>query len=406
MNLGIDWGGFNNALARIDVPGSFQRGLDEGRARKQASDLRTALAAHAANPGNPEALRVIAAINPQMAAGLEDQAYQRQERQRAGEFRSAFGDYVAARPQPNALGSLVTGPAIPVRPTDDKYQEPTMGPPPEFSVAVKRGAPTQNALAPSQPVAFAVPAGPDPRIAARERALRADPEKFLTYEGKRLDIDADRLKQLRALNESAMQILGGVHDDATMQAGKVRARAMYQQFGVPTDFIDQIPDAYSPELVRSFQMQGMDTAKQLAAVARENKLGWDVEDDLLDNERADRNTDSQIETREGQLALGQDRNAIARERNDLTRTDPRRVAPQRRPDPQPSPSSVIGRIMAKQAAGQTLTPAEQRTLDEHRAPRGRGGRGRGRGGAAPARIVNQQTGQVMILKGGKWVPES
>lgn len=48
---------------------------------------------------------------------------------------------------------------------------------------------------------------------------------------------------------------------------------------------------------------------------------------------------------------------------------------------QPSPSAVIGRIMNKQARGETLTPAERQTLDEYRAPKGKPRRG-----GAPVRV--------------------
>lgn len=76
------------------------------------------------------------------------------------------------------------------------------------------------------------------------------------------------------------------------------------------------------------------------------------------------------------------------------------------PDKPPSPSSVIGKIMAKQAAGQPLTTGEQRVWVEYQS-RGRKNSGKGRagsGGGNGAIIVNPQTGKRLQLQGGKWVP--
>jgi hypothetical protein len=69
----------------------------------------------------------------------------------------------------------------------------------------------------------------------------------------------------------------------------------------------------------------------------------------------------------------------------------------------PSPNSVIGKIMAKVAAGQPLSKGEQKLYDEWQAKQSKGS-GRGRGGGAGAVIVNPKTGQRLRLVNGKWVP--
>lgn len=65
-------------------------------------------------------------------------------------------------------------------------------------------------------------------------------------------------------------------------------------------------------------------------------------------------------------------------------------------------STLIERLREKVAAGQQLTPGEQRVWDSYQ----RSGRQRGRAGRAgnAATIVNPTTGQRMVLQGGRWVP--
>lgn len=280
----------------------------------------------------------------------------------------------------------------------------------------------QNALMPRPAVPHAAgtianpadvtPTGPNAaEPSAMERAVRADPEAFLTFQGKRLEVTAKDLKNYRDLNDTAMQLLGGVNDQATYDMAKKRAHALYSSYGQDaSQFLSQLPAEYTPDTVESLRMQGMDSSKQMAAIARENRLEWDIEDDIADNERADRSTDSVIEYREERLE-DYDAAEEARERrfraseagrNKRHSTPRPSTARGGRGSSGPSPTSVIGRIMDKQASGQALTPAEQKTYDEHRA-----GRGRSRGGAGAGRsavIVNPKTGQRMQLEGGKWVP--
>lgn len=84
-------------------------------------------------------------------------------------------------------------------------------------------------------------------------------------------------------------------------------------------------------------------------------------------------------------------------------------ASQARPD---SPSSVFGALLAKQARGETLTPAEQATLAQYnRRPR-RGGGGFGGSGApampaAPSSAptaTDPKTGKKVQWNGSAWVP--
>lgn len=133
------------------------------------------------------------------------------------------------------------------------------------------------------------------------QAAQADPSAFLVFQGRQTKLTADRLKVARDGNEAAMQIMGGVHDQASYERAKAQAGELYASHGLDISQL-ALPDQYNPELVRDLQMQGMDTSKQLQAIARENRLNWDIQDDRADNVRADRNTNSLAATRSGQLA--------------------------------------------------------------------------------------------------------
>lgn len=374
MAVNLDW----SLLGPLpDIGGAFRRGMEQGDEQAKKRVQENALAALARDRNDPRAVEMLWRVNPSLAASYETHSMKRADWQREGEFRGAVSDYLVGQQNGGLAQQRAAAPA-----------------------------PTQNALAPlvggkPQPSMQARPTGvslaemgsqPTPRPArtmtARERAIRANPEKFLTYEGKRIDIDSDRIKQMLTLNDGAMQILGGVHDDETLLAAKERARALYQRFGMPTETIDQIPDTYSPELVRSLQMQGMDTAKQLQQVVRENRLEWDIQDDLEDNERADRNTNSMVETRQGQLAN-------TRRGQDLTNS--RGVRGQNIASRDRVRGQDIG--SRDRVRGQDITDKRTR---ESASFRGTGGK---RGRAATARIVNPQTGEAMVLRNGQWVKD-
>lgn len=213
-------------------------------------------------------------------------------------------------------------------------------------------------------------AGPSPQ----ERAMRADPEKYLSFQGKRLDITADQLKGYRDLNDTAMQLLGGVNDQASYDRAKEQAKAIYAQNGADPSVIDKLPPEYSPEVVKSLQMQGMDTAHQLLQVARENKINWDEYDDQVDNERADKSLQELSGYREQRIA------AQKREQ-DL--------------------------VDARTRRGQDMSSADRRESVRQRAEAARM-----RGSGNPARvsagdgaiIKNPKTGQRLMLKNGQWVP--
>lgn len=272
-----------------------------------------------------------------------------------------------------------------------------------------------SARAPSQPATLgdvmAAPqqAGPsDRQRQAYERLVRADPEKFLTFEGKRLDIDKKRLEGFRDLNDTAMQLLGGVHDQQTYDMARQYGRQLYGRYGEDFDALE-LPDQYSPELVRSLRLRGMETKEQLAAIARENRLDWDIADDIEDNERAGLREESLASDREARRAQNQERVAIARERARLAREG--RGSGMGSAGPK-SEAALYTDIRRRWMNDEPINSREKAFAEDYERRRNIKDRGRPRAaktakGAAAIRdgaiIRDKATGKRKIRRGGQWV---
>src|SRR5699024_2239470 len=120
------------------------------------------------------------------------------------------------------------------------------------------------------------------------RAMTADPTGYLTFKGKQIGVTADQLNATAQLHDNVMQLLGGVHDQASYDRAKQEAAALYGNSGLDVSALN-LPDAYDPKSIRDLQLQGMDTSKQLEAIARENRLHVYSSNVAADNARADRN---------------------------------------------------------------------------------------------------------------------
>jgi len=321
------------------------RAAEEGMRMRAALETQRALAALQAGP-NPDAMRALYTYNPALAMQVEDQMYQRAERGRAATSRDAMADALLGGPPPMMAPAFPPNVVMP-----DVPQRDPLAPLPERPVAnpAPQGSPADSGEGlPEMPVQRQSPSRP--RYSdAEQRAIRADPDAFLTFQGKRLDLTKKQFGQYRDLNNMGMQLLGGVHDQATYEAAKQRALQLYSSFGHDaSEFIGGLPPQYSPETIKMLRLQGMDTAKQLAAIAREN------------------NIESQIEVRE-QRADEYERHNRAIESN-VRRGQDRR--PSGRGTKAPTPTAVIGRIMDKQARGERLSGAERQVLEEYRAGKG------------------------------------
>jgi hypothetical protein len=240
-----------------------------------------------------------------------------------------------------------------------------------------------------------------PRDAAFQRLARADPESALKVRQEYAELDDQKLKNWNALNEGGLRILSGVYDQRSFDEAKLRARSLYERYGEDPEVLAGLPEQYSPEAVNAIRMEMMSAKDQFGTLRAERKLEWDIEDDEIDNERADRNLESLSEYRQGSLAN-------VRRGQDLTDDRGRRGQHLASGDRQRGQnlSDTRGR------RGQDLTNArglQGQALTDKRVRESAGFSGRGRrGGAAAApvaRIRNPQTGQVMVLRGGKWVAE-
>jgi hypothetical protein len=224
------------------------------------------------------------------------------------------------------------------------------------------------------------PGGPT----AEQRAVSANPEGYLSFQGKQLGISAEQLKQYRDTNETAMQLLSGVHDQASYDQAKTVAKNLYAQHGLNIDEMG-LPPEYSPETVRDLQMRGMDTAHQVQAIARENKLNWDEYDDQQDNERADKSLQDLSGYREQVIDArrrGQDMvDQRTRRGQDMSSSDRQAAIRQRA---EAAKASVQQRSEAAKMRG-SGKPASVSAGDG-------------------AIIKNPKTGQRMKLQNGQWVP--
>ena len=147
-----------------------------------------------------------------------------------------------------------------------------------------------------------------PGADALNRIAMADPDEAMKLEGAHLKMTREKLDTYQAVNAAGLQLMGGVHDQASYDRARAQAHAIHEEYGVGPDAL-ALPDQYDPTVVQSLMMQAMKTSDQLSAIRAEKKLAWDVEDSQIDNARADRNTDSTIAHRraqEGLTARGQD----------------------------------------------------------------------------------------------------
>jgi hypothetical protein len=311
----------------------FLKGMQQGQQLQQQQRIRDAMSALSGR-NDPNALRSLYAADPKLGMEMETTIGKREDRQRADASRAALAAYI-------------TG------------SDPV----------------TAGAAAPAS--AGAPPASPGMGDAAATAAA-LDPEKFITVAGKKSNITKTQLETSIKVHDAAMQILGGVHDDASLQSAKQEARTLYQQYGGDPSFIDQIPDTYDPQVIHDLELRGMDTSHQLNALAHENDVG-----SLITTRAA--NTAEHVrhdQVQESNVQRGQNISSTDRRRGqDLTNN--RASQPKPAATRPATPSTVIGGIMAKQAAGQQLTPQEQQLYNDYRSTKKRGG------GGAPARPQNR-----------------
>jgi hypothetical protein len=203
-----------------------------------------------------------------------------------------------------------------------------------------------------------------------------------------MDLSAGKLKMFRDANRGVAEATSGATDQLSWDAAMNRADGLYGQFGI--DVRSQFPAEYpGPEGIRRIMMNAMEIDDQLSAMDRREKLDWDMEDDRLDNDRADRNTTSLIGKRN------------------------QPPAPRREGAPRPvTQSGVMGGILKKVADGVPLSKGEEQLYGRWRDGGGRGGGRQGGGAPATGKTTYQvgqtatdpKTGKKVSWNGKGWVP--
>ncbi|MET0240197.1 MAG: hypothetical protein ABW184_09905 [Sphingobium sp.] len=227
----------------------------------------------------------------------------RNEQKRMEEARRAAGDYVLATRQGGPAG-----------PTTASVDRAGMG-----------GSPTASSPNLQQLVQAGLSTQQDAG-GAFGRLAQLDPDRALAMESGERKARKEQLDLEHQLNNSAINMLARARDQQSYDVMKARAAQLYGQHGVDIGSFN-LPDQYDPDVMHGLLLSALDTDKRLAAERGSKRLEWDIEDDQLDNDRADRNTDSVISDRSARRDItvrGQNlTDARGRRGQDISSTDRR-----------------------------------------------------------------------------------
>jgi hypothetical protein len=135
----------------------------------------------------------------------------------------------------------------------------------------------------------------DPVKARATYVAAGDIPGAMSFDKSRLDAQKAELETYAKINENALQLLGGVHDQASYDAARAQAKAMYEQYGHGQHFPD-LPTVYDPRTIQDLQMRALSGKEQIAA--RRAEL------DASERERHNRATEG---VAAGNLALSRQR---------------------------------------------------------------------------------------------------
>lgn len=218
---------------------------------------------------------VLEAFNAGRSARLQENQTRRQEQQfqRAEAARQAEADYFTARHTPSITDAGID------RGTEMSGQSTvTADQPNGIGQLISLG---QQSARPNE---------------ALLRLAQADPSRAFALEDREKAARAQDLENMHKLNAASGRLLAGVSDQASYENAMGRMKRMFARFGESMDDYE-VPSTYDPNYVQRLRMSALDIDKQLAAERGSKRLEWDIEDDQLDNDRADRNTDSVIADR-------------------------------------------------------------------------------------------------------------
>ncbi len=317
---GINWGlanqnGFYNALAV-----GRQMGADIAEARDR-KEYRGALAVLAQDPENPDALSRVFQHDPRVGVSLMDRADEK-----------AFGRDAAAMMVPNGAPNALLGLGS--------------GAPPQTGPQVNALAPMVAGASGGSPAEqSSLVATPDQRAESAQVERRLGVEGVTVQDDTRPEVDLSSLGQPRT--EADQAFLRMVQRDPS-KALKIRSELrdnFVAQMEAESDFyglaMGELSRATNPQswsqAVQALSVRGQALGMDISRVVPAEYPGPDAVADLMrraqpikeqldlmvreanidaDNARADRNTDSMIETRERRAAEYERNN---RERRNLTR---------------------------------------------------------------------------------------
>lgn len=287
-----------NAFAGLPNPAAIGQGVlnafDQGRARAEKERARGALAILATNPEDQTALSTVFATDPALGAKLIDRADDRA-------FRRDMAAMVAPGGQPNALLGVggVTVPNRAGRPAPN-----ALSPDASFTEAFAPVADGSLGAPERQQDAAGAAANPEalarlgePQTSADKAFLRLvqrDPIKALKLRSAMRDNFVDQMKAESQFIGLAMGELSRAQDPGSWSAALQGLMPRAQAIGM--DLSSVVPADYpGAEGVQELMRRAQPMKEQLDRVLREANIE-------ADNDRADRNTDSMIETRESGAA--------------------------------------------------------------------------------------------------------
>lgn len=287
---GINW---NLSGANQGFMNSLRLGMEMGGAAREAKDrreYRSALADLANDPENQNALAVVFQHDPRTGAALMDRADEK-----------AFGRDLAVMVNPNgapnALLGLGSSASPPAGPRQLNALAPRTPAPENMQSVGQAAVPAAQEGEQSAPAGVDVSALGQPRSdadAAFLRMVQRDPSKALKIRSELRDNFVAQLEAESDFYGLAMGELSRATDPASWSAALQSLMPRAQALGM--DLARVVPAEYpGPEAVAELMRRAQPIKEQLDLMVREANIE-------ADNERADRNTDSLIETREGRLA--------------------------------------------------------------------------------------------------------
>lgn len=303
------------------VTASFREGMAIGAQLGEAQnrrDVRSALSALRTDPSNPESMGVLFEHAPDLAAKMEARADD-------FAFRDAARDYLAppsggqaspigaAPASPNAL--MAPGGGMPPQPGQNALlglTGPTSSPAAQIGFSSPSAAPVAaGETPPASQSAIEQPAQgeggqrvqavvqqfgrpQDERDKAFLRMLARDPMEALKLQGQMRDNLVGRMESELTFYNVGLDLMSRANDEQSWQGMLARVVPMAAEMGVDVGAI--LPAQYpGEEAVADLMERALPVKERLAHLLNESNVE-------ADNERADINTDSLVETREERLA--------------------------------------------------------------------------------------------------------